>query len=98
MLLCLLLQPGSLELYRLVEEKANSSKPAKQSRSNNEGPFMRYSGPGSQPGGMLMGFMPWSGLRAHTGGKENKKGAGTMAEQRDSLQEQKGGGEAHLKL
>lgn len=53
---------------------------------------MRYSGPGSQPGGMLMGFMPWSGLRAHTGGKENKKGAGTMAEQRDSLQEQKGGG------
>lgn len=42
---------------------------------------MRYPGTGSHPGGMLMGFMPRSGLRAHTGGKENKKGAGTIAGQ-----------------
>lgn len=55
---CLLLQPGFLELSRLVDWKANASKPGKQSRSNNERPFMTYPGTGSHPGGMLMGFMP----------------------------------------
>lgn len=63
---------------------------SKARRSSNERSFMRYAGTGSHPGGMLMGSVPWSGLRAHTGGKENKKRAGTMAEQRGSLQGQKG--------
>lgn len=50
---------------------------------------MRYPGTGSHPRGMLMGFMPQLGLRAHTGGKKNKKGAGTMAGQWGSLKKEK---------